>query len=61
MDYKEIIESDGVEETITIKVTLPLNPRLAQIIDRSAIRDFTATYNEGDETITFEGDTVHSI
>lgn len=52
---------DGVNEEIKTVITVPLHPRLAELVDRSAIREFYGEYNEGDETITLVGETVHGM
>lgn len=59
MEYEEKIGCDGTDEEITIRAVLPVGGRLAQLIERSAIRDFDATYDEETETITIEGSIVH--
>ena len=61
MEYQMKIGSDGVYEGITVNMTIPLHPRLAELIDRSAIREFWGEYNEGGESITLHGETEHGI
>ena len=57
----QIGAENGVDEDITVNMTIPLHPRLAELIDRSAIREFWGEYNEGGESITLHGETEHTV
>ena len=61
MEYEEIISCDGKDETITFSIPIPLTSRLAELIERSAIRDFYGYYDEAAETIVLKGETVHTV
>lgn len=62
LEYQMKIGSeDGVYEDIAVNITVPLHPRLAELIDRSAIREFWGEYNDGGESITLHGETEHII
>ena len=62
MEYQMGVGSEnGVYEDIAVDITVPLHPRLAELIDRSAIREFWGEYNEGGESITLHGCTEHMI
>ena len=62
LEYQmEIGSENGAYEDITVDITVPLHPRLAELVDRSAIREFWGEYNEGGESITLHGSTEHTL
>ena len=61
MKYKEVLSCDGKDEEIDFEIEFQVPERLAQLIERSAVREFFGVYDEASETITIKGETAHTV
>jgi len=61
MEYKEEISCDGEDETICFTIVVPLQERLAELIERSAIEVFEAVYDYDGAAIVLKGSIIHTV